>query len=127
MSKALVVDDSRTIRLILRRILREAGFEVFEAGNGKEALDALQAQDGDICLALVDWNMPEMNGMELLTEIRRHPEMSSMKVIMVTTEAEVGHMSSALQAGADEYVMKPFTKEILKEKLQLAGALSFAD
>jgi len=123
MSKALVVDDSRTIRLILRRILREAGFEVFEAGNGKEALDALQAQDGDICLALVDWNMPEMNGMELLTEIRRHPEMSSMKVIMVTTEAEVGHMSSALQAGADEYVMKPFTKE----KLQLAGALSFAD
>jgi len=94
MSKALVVDDSRTIRLILRRILREAGFEVFEAGNGKEALDALQAQDGDICLALVDWNMPEMNGMELLTEIRRHPEMSSMKVIMVTTEAEVGHMSS---------------------------------
>ena len=67
-----------------------------------------------------------MNGIEFLVELRRQPEFSSVKVIMVTTEAESGHMSAALQAGADEYVMKPFTKEILKEKLQLAGALSYA-
>jgi len=124
MPKAMIVDDSKTIRMILKRVLTEAGFEVCEAGNGREALEVLQVQDGAVTLALIDWNMPEMNGMELLTELRRQPAFSSIKVIMVTTEAEIGHMSSALQAGADEYVMKPFTKEILMEKLQLAGVLS---
>ena len=124
MPKAMIVDDSKTIRMILKRVLTEAGFEVCEAGNGREALEVLQVQDGAVTLALIDWNMPEMNGMELLTELRRQPAFSSIKVSMVTTEAEIGHMSSALQAGADEYVMKPFTKEILMEKLQLAGVLS---
>jgi len=127
MPKAIVVDDSKTIRMILKRVLTEAGFEVCEAGNGREALEVLQVQDGAVTLALIDWNMPEMNGMELLTELRRQPAFSSIKVIMVTTEAEIGHMSSALQAGADEYVMKPFTKEILMEKLQLAGVLSYSN
>jgi len=127
MPKAMIVDDSKTIRMILKRVLTEAGFEVCEAGNGREALEVLQVQDGAVTLALIDWNMPEMNGMELLTELRRQPAFSSIKVIMVTTEAEIGHMSSALQAGADEYVMKPFTKEILMEKLQLAGVLSYSN
>jgi two-component system chemotaxis response regulator CheY len=126
MPKAIVVDDSRTIRMILKRVLIEVGFDVCEAGNGREALEKLVSEEGAVTLALVDWNMPEMNGIEFLVELRRQPEFSSVKVIMVTTEAESGHMSAALQAGADEYVMKPFTKEILKEKLQLAGALSYA-
>ncbi|MGA3049657.1 MAG: response regulator [Terracidiphilus sp.] len=126
MSKALVVDDSKTIRMILKRTLAEVGFDVCEAGNGQEALNALQAEGGTVTLALVDWNMPEMNGLEFLIELRRRPEFSAIKVIMVTTEAESGHMVSALEAGANEYVMKPFTKEILKEKLQLAGALAYA-
>ncbi|MGA9671100.1 MAG: response regulator [Terracidiphilus sp.] len=126
MSKALVVDDSKTIRMILKRALTEVGFDVCEAGNGKDALDTLQVEGDGVTLALVDWNMPEMNGIEFLVELRRRPEFSAIKVIMVTTEAESGHMAAALQAGADEYVMKPFTKEILKEKLQLAGALSYA-
>lgn len=124
MSKALVVDDSRTIRMILRRILTESGYEVCEAANGREALQVIDVEKDSVALALVDWNMPEMNGYELLKELRKRPEQSSLTIIMVTTEAELGHMSSALEAGANEYVMKPFTKEILKEKLYLTGALS---
>lgn len=121
MSKALIVDDSRTIRMILRKILVESGYETCEAGNGREALQVIDAEPGKLTLALVDWNMPEMNGYELLRELRSRPELSSLTIIMVTTEAELGHMSSALEAGANEYVMKPFTKEILKEKLYLTG------
>ena len=102
MPKAIVVDDSRTIRMILKRVLAEVGFDVCEAGNGREALEALHSEGGAVTLALVDWNMPEMNGIEFLVQLRRQPEFSSVKVIMVTTEAEVGHMSCALQAGADE-------------------------
>jgi two-component system chemotaxis response regulator CheY len=72
-------------------------------------------------LALVDWNMPEINGLELLQRIRENPELSSLKVIMVTTETELDQMAAALEAGANEYVMKPFTKDILLEKLDLVG------
>jgi two-component system chemotaxis response regulator CheY len=121
MSKAMVVDDSRTIRMILRRILREVGYEVCEAGDGREALQVLEAEKGAVSLVLADWNMPVMNGLEMLKELRLQPELSSLKVIMVTTEAELGHMTAALEAGADEYVMKPFTREILMEKLELVG------
>jgi two-component system, chemotaxis family, chemotaxis protein CheY len=75
---------------------------------------------------LADWNMPEMNGLELLKELRQDPELASLKVIMVTTETELDHMVSALEAGANEYVMKPFTKDILREKLELVGILPVA-
>jgi two-component system chemotaxis response regulator CheY len=121
MSKALVVDDSRTIRTILRRILVEIGYQVSEAANGVEALQVIEASGNDIALVLADWNMPEMNGLDLLKRLRQKPELSSVVVVMVTTEAELGHMASALEAGANEYVMKPFTKEILKEKLEMIG------
>ena len=121
MSKALVVDDSRTIRTILRRILVEIGYEVCEAANGLEALQVIEGGTADITLVLADWNMPEMNGLDLLKRLRQKPELSSLVVVMVTTEAELGHMASALEAGANEYVMKPFTKEILKEKLEMIG------
>ena len=126
MSKALVVDDSKTIRMIIRRILVELGYEVCEAGNGVMALEVLAAEKATVDLVLADWNMPEMNGLELVKQLRQNPEYSSLKVIMVTTETEMDHMVSALNAGANEYVMKPFTKNSLKEKLKLVGILSFA-
>jgi len=126
MLKALVVDDSKTIRMIIRRILVELGYEVCEAGNGKEALDVLAAEKTAVSLVLADWNMPEVNGLELVKRLRQDPDYSSIKVIMVTTETEMDHMVSALKAGANEYVMKPFTKNILKEKLELIGIPSFA-
>jgi two-component system chemotaxis response regulator CheY len=121
MSKALVVDDSRTIRTILRRILAEMGYEVCEAANGLEALQVIESNGTGITLVLADWNMPEMNGFDLLKRLRQKPELSSLSVVMVTTEAEMGHMASALEAGANEYVMKPFTKDILKQKLEMIG------
>ena len=121
MGKALVVDDSKTIRMILGRTLRELGYEVREAANGIEALKVMEAEKAAITLVLADWNMPEMNGLELLKQLRQDPDLASLKVVMVTTETELDHMVSALEAGANEYVMKPFTKEILKEKLDLIG------
>ena len=124
MSKALVVDDSRAVRMILARILRELGYEIGEAGDGKEALRMLDQQPGGYSLVLVDWNMPVMNGLELLIEMRRRPEYSSLLVLMVTTETELGHMALALEAGANEYVMKPFNKEILVSKLEMVGAVT---
>lgn len=122
----MVVDDSKTIRMIVRRILLELGFEVFEAGNGKEGLEVMAAQKNEMDLVLADWNMPEMNGLELVKALRKIPELASLKVIMVTTETEMGQMASALEAGANEYVMKPFSKDILKEKLELVGVSPLA-
>ncbi len=126
MSKALVVDDSRTIRIIVGRTLKELGYEVCEAGNGKEALKVMEAEKAAVNLVLADWNMPEMNGLELLKRLRLDPELASLKILMVTTENELDHMVSALEAGANEYVMKPFTKDILREKLELVGILPVA-
>ncbi|HYA18445.1 MAG TPA: response regulator [Bryobacteraceae bacterium] len=121
MSKALVVDDSRAVRMILAKTLREIGFEVREAANGKEALDLIQADRTDVSLVLADWNMPEVNGLDLVRRLREDPALGSLVVVMVTTETELDQMAAALEAGANEYVMKPFTKDILVEKLQLVG------
>jgi two-component system chemotaxis response regulator CheY len=126
MSKVLVVDDSRTIRTIIRRILIELGYEICEAGNGIEALRVFEAEKDAVKLVLVDWNMPEMNGFELLKQFRQDPTLSWLKIVMVTTETEMDHMASALEAGADEYIMKPFTKDILVEKLEYIGFSSMA-
>jgi two-component system chemotaxis response regulator CheY len=121
MSKALVVDDSRAVRLILSKILKELGYEVREAANGREALDVMEIEKTAVTLILADWNMPEINGLDLLKRLRQKPELASLVVIMVTTEADLDQMVAALAAGANEYVMKPFTKEILLEKLELVG------
>ena len=121
MAKALVVDDSRTIRTILKRILLELGYEVCEAADGREALAIIYAEGGAVSLVLTDWNMPEMDGLELLKRLRQNPHLSFLKIIMVTTETELDRMVLALDAGANEYVMKPFTKDILKQKLELVG------
>jgi len=121
MAKAFVVDDSRAVRMILSRILTGLGFEVSQASNGKEALELIEAEQSPVQLVLVDWNMPEMNGLDLVKNLRRHREFESMVIVMVTTESEMDHMLAALEAGANEYVMKPFTPDILVEKLQMAG------
>ena len=124
MSKALVVDDSRAVRMILSKTLKELGFEVREAANGLEALEVIAVEKTAVTLVLADWNMPEINGLELLKQLRQDPELSSLVVIMVTTETELDQMAAALEAGANEYIMKPFTKDILVEKLQMAGVHS---
>ena len=121
MTKALVVDDSRVVRMLLARTLRELGYEVREAANGREALEVMEHEKASVGLVLADWNMPEVNGLDLLKRLRQNPEFAQVTVIMVTTETEIGQMSAALEAGANEYIMKPFTREILVEKLQLAG------
>lgn len=118
--KAIVIDDSRAIRKLLSKTLISGGFEVIEAGNGKEALDRLQ-ESGSVDLALVDWNMPEMNGLEFVRALRGESSYNNMRVMMVTTEAEASQMMLALDAGANEYIMKPFTSEVLAEKLALLG------
>jgi two-component system chemotaxis response regulator CheY len=120
--RALIVDDSRPIRRIESEILKELGFETAGAGNGKEALEQLQA--GPIPdVVLVDWNMPEMDGLEFITTLRRDARYSGMVVLMVTTETETNQMLRALSAGADEYLMKPFQKDGLIDKLRLVGVV----
>jgi two-component system, chemotaxis family, chemotaxis protein CheY len=120
MPTAVVVDDSRAIRMILGRTLRELGYEVREAGNGVDALAVLNA-GAPVDLILADWNMPVMDGLELLRKIRGDSQFSAVPVVMVTTEAEMDQMALAIEAGATEYIMKPFTKEILADKLRMAG------
>ena len=123
MAKALVVDDSRTIRTILKRILLELGYEVCEAADGKEALAVIDAEGTSVGLVLTDWNMPEMDGLEFIKTVRGDSRYSGLVVLMVTTETEIDQMLRALNAGADEYLMKPFQKEGLVDKLRLVGVM----
>ena len=117
---ALVIDDSRAMRMILRRILVERGFEVVEAADGQQALDLVTV--GPVPeLALIDWNMPVMNGLEFVTAVRSNREYRSMTLMMVTTESEHSQIVRALAAGAHEYVLKPFTPEAITDKLSLLG------
>lgn len=118
--RAIVIDDSRAIRSILTEILASLDFEVITAQNGQDALEVL-AQEDPVDLALVDWNMPEMNGYEFLCEFRSQPDSNKVKVMMVTTETEVEQVLKAMDAGADEYVMKPFDRESIEAKLKLLG------
>ncbi len=121
--RALVIDDSRAIRMILGQILKGVGFEVSDAGNGREGLERLKTLPRPD-LMLVDWNMPEMNGYDFLCAVRADPAYNESRVMMVTTETEAEQMIKALTAGANEYVMKPFTKEVIREKLELLGMLT---
>jgi len=107
--------------MLLVRTLKQIGYEVQEAANGREALAIIEAGNSGVNLVLADWNMPEMNGLELLKKVRQNPALSSLAVVMVTTETEIEQIAEAMQAGANEYVMKPFTQDILVEKLELAG------
>lgn len=116
--RALVIDDSRTVRAIIGQILREMGMDVLEAGHGREGLDQLQ-RNPDIDLVLVDWNMPEMDGLDFIRAVRSQRVYNGVRILMVTTETETEQVTRALTAGADEYLMKPFTREVLVAKLNL--------
>jgi two-component system chemotaxis response regulator CheY len=117
--RALVVDDAASMRAILRRTLQERGFEVVTASRGSEALNMMSETTVD--LVTIDWNMPEMTGFELLQKIRQDPTYAPIKVIMVTTETNKAEMTHALAAGANEYIMKPFTPDAVYDKLRLVG------
>jgi two-component system chemotaxis response regulator CheY len=121
--RALVVDDSRAVRMIIGQILREIGMEVFEAANGIEALEQLK-RNPDLDLLLVDWNMPQMNGIDLVRAIRADRAFDAARILMVTSESQGEQVMQALQAGANEYLMKPFNKDILVAKLNLLDVLS---
>jgi two-component system chemotaxis response regulator CheY len=123
---ALVVDDSRAMRMILRRIMSDQGYEVLEAADGQEALDVLEGLADGVRpdVALIDWNMPNVDGLELVMRIRKTPEWRSITLMMVTTESEYDQIVRALAAGAHEYVIKPFTPEAIVEKLQLLGLVA---
>jgi two-component system chemotaxis response regulator CheY len=116
----MIVDDSSAMRGLLGRMLREFGMEVSEARHGRDALTKIE-ESGIPDLILVDWNMPEMNGLELVRAVRKDLGDRNSVMMMVTTETETSQMVKALAAGANEYLMKPFTKEALLDKLALLG------
>jgi two-component system chemotaxis response regulator CheY len=119
---ALVIDDSRTMRRIVARTLIETGYDVVEAGDGQQALDAL---DSGVVpdLACVDWNMPVMDGLTFVLRVRENPAWRGITLMMVTTESEHSQIVRALAAGAHEYLLKPFTPRALLDKLDLLGLL----
>ena len=123
---AVIVDDSSTMRRIIRRIVTRLGYDVYEACDGREALELLLEIPTIPDVALIDWNMPVMNGLELIRRIRKIPDLSPMLLMMVTTESEHSQVVRALAAGAHEYVIKPFTPDQIEEKLAYMGALPSA-
>ena len=116
-----MIDDSRAVRLLVGNILREQGFDVVAAGHGQEGLERLQ-ENPEIRLVLVDWNMPVMDGLEFIQAVRQSRAWDAVRLVMVTTETESEQVQRAITAGANEYVMKPFTAEVLVAKLSLLGA-----
>lgn len=118
--QTLVIDDSRALRLLIGKILREQGFEVCEAADGSEGLAKLRANPG-IGLVLVDWNMPVMDGLQFIQAVRQEREWDDIRLMMVTTENESEQVQRAIAAGANEYLMKPFTADVLIAKLTLLG------
>jgi two-component system, chemotaxis family, chemotaxis protein CheY len=121
MASCLIVDDSKVVRKLERRIMEELGFTISEAEDGVQALEACKGEKPD--LILLDWHMPNMNGLEFVVALRALPDGNKPKVIFCTTESDVNHIMQAVQSGADEYVMKPFDAEIIKGKLQQINML----
>ena len=118
--RALVIDDSKAMRMILKRELVALGFEVFEAGDGQEAFSRL-AELGAVDVVLVDWTMPGMDGMTFVHQVRAEAAYEEMRVVMITSESDPAQIFHALMAGVDEYATKPITREALAEKLGLVG------
>ena len=121
MKTCLVVDDSSVIRKVARRILEGLEFEIIEAEDGEQALDACRRQLP--AAILLDWNMPNMDGYEFLRSLRRLPGGDAPKVVFCTTENDVAYIARALHAGANEYIMKPFDKDIVEAKFQEVGLI----
>ena len=119
MKTCLVVDDSKVIRKVARHILETLNFQVSEAGDGKEALDSCLASAPDVIL--LDWNMPVMSGMDFLRALREADVQRRPKVVFCTTENGMAYIRAAIEAGADEYVMKPFDRDTIESKLQIVG------
>ncbi len=118
--RALIVDDSRATRRVIGEIMRELDYEVTEAGNGLEGLERL-SQLGIPDVIMIDWNMPEMNGLEFIKAVRSDKANRDIPLIMVTTETEMERMALAFMAGVNEYIMKPFDRSMIEEKLMILG------
>ena len=124
--RALVIDDSRAMRRIVGTILKDLGFEVQEAGDGQQALDVIRGGSADPWvpdLCCIDWNMPVMDGLQFVVNVRSDPAYRQVTLMMVTTESETGQIVKALAAGAHEYLIKPFTADALRDKLAMLGLL----
>tara|TARA_B100001540_G_scaffold317309_1_gene349940 strand:- start:5196 stop:5564 length:369 start_codon:yes stop_codon:yes gene_type:complete len=121
MKSCLVVDDSKVIRKVARRILEELNFDIEEAVDGQDALDSCTRAMPDV--VLLDWNMPVMNGLDFLKNLRKSSGGDSPVVVFCTTENDMAHISAAIAAGADEYIMKPFDREIIESKFSQVGLL----
>lgn len=121
MKSCLVVDDSRVIRKVARRILEELSFDIREAVDGQDALDNCKNDMPDV--VLLDWNMPVMNGLDFLKALRHTEGGDAPVVVFCTTENDMAHISAAISAGADEYIMKPFDREIIESKFSQVGLL----
>ncbi len=121
MKSCLVVDDSKVVRMVARKILESLGFSVTEAADGVEALEACEAAMPEV--VLLDWNMPRMSGLEFLIELRAKADVRQPSVVFCTTENDMDHIQRAIAAGADEYIMKPFDSDILESKFTQAGII----
>jgi two-component system chemotaxis response regulator CheY len=124
MKTCLIVDDSKIVRKVVRRIVEALGFAILEAENGKEAVDQVKANHVDVII--LDWNMPVMDGMECMLQIRADPVISQPKIIFCTTENEFTKIQQAIMNGADEYVMKPFDEAIIAGKMVQLGLIDEA-
>ncbi|MCB9988681.1 MAG: response regulator [Rhodospirillales bacterium] len=121
MKTCLIVDDSRVVRKVARRIVEDLGFQCDEAEDGQKAFEACEvSMPGAV---LLDWNMPVMSGIEFLEKLRQMPGGDAPKVVFCTTENDLAHITRAIQAGANEYIMKPFDSEIIKDKFTQVGLL----
>lgn len=121
MKSCLIVDDSKVIRMVAKKILEELDFQTDEAADGQAALDACKSSMPDA--VLLDWNMPIMSGIEFLRELRNLPSGDGPVVIFCTTENDIEHIQEAIEAGASEYIMKPFDSEIIQAKFAQVGLL----
>lgn len=121
MKSCLIVDDSKVIRMVAKKILQELSFQTVEAEDGQTALDRCKENMPDA--VLLDWNMPVMNGIEFLRELRKLPGGDTPRVVFCTTENDIEHIQEAIEAGANEYIMKPFDSEILQAKFTQVGLL----
>jgi len=118
--KLLVVDDSSTMRRIIKNTLSRLGYtDILEAENGAKAWEIMAAPDSEVKILITDWNMPEMNGLELVKKVRAEQKYSDVPIIMVTTEGGKAEVITALRAGVNNYIVKPFTPQVLKEKLEV--------